>query len=220
MKVERLQTTCNPEPETLCGELVPSCIHSSQSYKQVCHIKCWHWKGTSTDLHPLPCMTDWRAQSGWGSPGSAPSLPGCRGCGYVNSCSTVWVCFVSALEGAGCQLQSGNDVARISMVPREFIVHSALLLSLFVPITPYLLPMELQQEGERTFTITQLKFKVKFNGCLKNVKEWILLLASSFNQRSNTQQQLTLKQFWNLLLTRYRAIGLMQEFSEAMLMPM
>lgn len=31
---------------------------------------------------------------------------------------------------------------------------------------------------------------------------------------------LTLKQFLNLLLTKYRAIGLMQEFREAMLMPM
>lgn len=31
---------------------------------------------------------------------------------------------------------------------------------------------------------------------------------------------LTLKQFLNLLLTKYRAIGLMQEFKEAMLMPM
>lgn len=50
--------------------------------------------------------------------------------------------------------------------------------------------------------------------------ELILLLTSFFKQRSSSQQPLTLKQFWNLLLTKYRAIGLMQEFSEAMLIPM
>lgn len=76
---------------------------------------------------------------------------------------------------------------------------------------------------ERTFIVTQLKFKVKFNDYLKHfvhVNDLILLLTSSFNQRSSSQQPLTLKQFWNLLLTKYRAIGLMQEFSEAMLIPM
>lgn len=34
------------------------------------------------------------------------------------------------------------------------------------------------------------------------------------------QHKHDLKQFLNLLLTKYRAIGLMQEFREAMLMPM
>jgi hypothetical protein len=34
------------------------------------------------------------------------------------------------------------------------------------------------------------------------------------------EEFLTLKQFLNLLLTKYRAIGLMQEFKEAMLIPM
>lgn len=34
------------------------------------------------------------------------------------------------------------------------------------------------------------------------------------------EYSLTLKQFLNLLLTKYRAIGLMQEFKEAMLIPM
>lgn len=28
-----------------------------QNYKQVCLIKCWHWKGTSGYLHPLPYIT-------------------------------------------------------------------------------------------------------------------------------------------------------------------
>lgn len=111
-------------------------LRPSQNYDHACLIKHPRWKGTSTDLHPLPYMTDWSAQSGWESPGSAPSLSGCRGYGYVNLCSTGRVCFVSALEVAGCQLQSGSDVALISMVPRGFIVHSALLLSLFVPIKP------------------------------------------------------------------------------------
>lgn len=95
-------------------------LRPSQKQEQVCLIKCWCWKGTSTDLHPVPYMADWSAQPGWGSPGSAPSLSGCRGYGYVNLCSTVRVCFVSALEVAGCQLQLGSDVALISMVPRGF----------------------------------------------------------------------------------------------------
>ena len=173
-------------------------------------------------LTELP--TDFSARPGWGEPGVRALAVGlqriwlheCLQCGPSPLCQCSWSGWVPAPVRKWCSTdQHGAEKVYCTLLAFPF------------SFCPYesLIPFDVASagEGERTPTITQLKFKVTFKDHLKHfvhVKEWILLLKSSYNQRSSSQQPLTLKQFWNLLLTKYRAIGLMQEFREAMLIPM